>query len=120
MSRPLKLRKVCMLPKSSVFSPVGQKRKKNPIFLTIDEYEVIRLLDKEGFSQEQCGEYMEIARTTVQQIYASARKKIAEAYAASHKEVKRNLAGTGVLNHAGSDSFRDSLPIFKGMRICPT
>ena len=41
-------------------------------------------------------------------------------YAASHKEVKRNLAGTGVLNHAGSDSFRDSLPIFKGMRICPT
>ena len=79
MSRPLKLRKVCMLPKSSVFSPVGQKRKKNPIFLTIDEYEVIRLLDKEGFSQEQCGEYMDIARTTVQQIYASARKKIAEA-----------------------------------------
>ena len=41
-------------------------------------------------------------------------------YAASHKEVKRNLARTGVLNHAGSDSFRDSLPIFKGMRICPT
>ena len=47
-------------------------------------------------------------------------KKIIYVYAASHKEVKRNLAGTGVLNHAGSDSFRDSLPIFKGMRICPT
>ena len=47
-------------------------------------------------------------------------KKALGDYAASHKEVKRNLAGTGVLNHAGSDSFRDSLPIFKGMRICPT
>ncbi len=40
--------------------------------------------------------------------------------AASHKEVKRILVGTGVSGHAGSDSFRDSLPIFKGMRICPT
>ena len=52
--------------------------------------------------------------------YVSLRTKIPFLYAASHKEVKRNLAGTGVLNHAGSDSFRDSLPIFKGMRICPT
>lgn len=40
--------------------------------------------------------------------------------AASHKEVKRILVGTGVLGHAGSDLFRDSLPIFKGIRICPT
>lgn len=40
--------------------------------------------------------------------------------ATSHKEVKRILVGTGVSSHAGSDSFKDSLPIFKGMRICPT
>ena len=47
-------------------------------------------------------------------------KKAFPLYAASHKEVKRILVGTGVSSHAGSDSFRDSLPIFKGMRICPT
>lgn len=41
-------------------------------------------------------------------------------WAASHKEVKSVLIGTGVLSYAGSDSFKDSLPIFKGMRICPT
>ncbi len=52
--------------------------------------------------------------------YAGDAVDTAALYAASHKEVKRNLAGTGVLNHVGSDSFRDSLPIFKGMRICPT
>ena len=39
---------------------------------------VFRLIDKEGFSQEQFGEQMNIARTTVQQIYAAARKKLAD------------------------------------------
>ncbi len=46
--------------------------------MTLDEYEVIRLIDLEGLTQEQCAEQMEVARTTVQSIYASARKTLAQ------------------------------------------
>ena len=52
--------------------------------MTIDEYETIRLLDKEGYSQEQCAVSMQIARTTVQRIYEIARKKIADALIDGH------------------------------------
>lgn len=74
MPRPRKCRKVCCLPNNDGFVPVRGGEELTPIVLNVDEYESIRLIDREGFSQKQCGEYMHIARTTVQQIYASARK----------------------------------------------
>ena len=79
MPRPRKCRKVCSLPKAMEFMPVGGKKECLAIIMTVDEYETLRLIDREGFSQEACGEYMKIARTTVQQIYTSARRKVADA-----------------------------------------
>ena len=77
MPRPKKCRRICQLPQNEGFIPINCTKHQLPIILTVDEYECIRLIDKEGFSQEQCGDYMRIARTTVQQIYSNARKKLA-------------------------------------------
>ena len=78
MSRPKKCRRVCDFPQTLIFFPEDCKNREQAVILTVDEYETIRLIDKEGLSQEQCGEWMQVARTTVQQIYASARKKMAD------------------------------------------
>ena len=84
MPRPVKCRKVCHFPNVLEFLPADDTEKKTPIVLTVDEYETIRLLDKKGYSQEQCAESMQIARTTVQRIYEIARKKIADALIDGH------------------------------------
>jgi len=47
--------------------------------MTVDEYESIRLLDLEGLTQEEAAQRMDVARTTVQRIYAAARHKVAQA-----------------------------------------
>ena len=77
MSRPTKCRKVCHYPQILEFQPVHVQERLAPVLLTVDEYETIRLIDREGLSQEACGEQMQVARTTVQKIYESARRKLA-------------------------------------------
>ena len=79
MPRPRKCRKVCQMPKTKEFRPTGEVSCESAVILTVDEYEAVRLIDKQGFSQEECSNYMQVARTTVQLIYNSARKKIADA-----------------------------------------
>ena len=78
MPRPRKCRKVCQLPTEKEFFPANGCMKRPAIVMTVDEYETIRLLDREGLSQEEAGERMNVARTTVQLIYTSARRKIAD------------------------------------------
>ncbi|MDR1550427.1 MAG: DUF134 domain-containing protein [Hungatella sp.] len=79
MPRPMKWRKVCCLPESNRFGPLGLPADAtNCVNMTVDEYETIRLIDLEGFTQEECAKKMNVARTTVQGIYIEARKKLAE------------------------------------------
>ena len=78
MPRPKKCRRVCDYPQTLTFLPEDHKNREQVVILTVDEYETIRRIDKEGLSQEPCGDFMQVARTTVRQIYASARKKLAD------------------------------------------
>jgi len=79
MARPRKCRRVCCMPSNQKFGPLGNDGEKRTVTaMTIDEYEAIRLIDLERLSQEECAERMNVARTTAQAIYNSARIKLAE------------------------------------------
>lgn len=77
MPRRRKCRKVCHFPDTVEFFSDQERDGKDTIIMSVDEYETIRLIDKEEMSQEQCSEFMGVARTTVQKIYENARKKLA-------------------------------------------
>ena len=79
MPRPRKRRRVCEMPMFKSFEP--SERQSDPhveIILSIDEYEVIRLIDLEGLNQEACAERMEVARSTIQRMYEEAKRKVAD------------------------------------------
>lgn len=78
MPRPRKWRKVCRLPECSQFGPLSQKSGAEPVMMSVDEYETIRLIDLEGLTQEECAGQMNVARSTIQGIYNDARKKLAD------------------------------------------
>ncbi len=79
MSRPIKWRKVCGLPESNKFGPLDLSiEERDYVNMTVDEYETIRLIDLEGFTQEECAKQMNVGRTTVQGIYVEARRKLAQ------------------------------------------
>ena len=76
MPRPPRCRRICGAPQVDTFCPDGCGDRE-PILLTLDEYEVMRLVDLEQQTHEQCAAQMDISRSTVQEIYKSARRKIA-------------------------------------------
>ena len=77
MPKTTKCRKIAGLPGQFGFIP-SDNIEENAIQLTFDEFETIRLLDREGMTQEQCAAKMGVARTTVTAMYESARKKVSE------------------------------------------
>ncbi|MBR4655679.1 MAG: DUF134 domain-containing protein [Oscillospiraceae bacterium] len=76
MARPPRCRRIRCYPEYWSFAP-REAAAPGTILLTLDEYECIRLIDKEALTQEQCAEQMGVARSTVTNIYESARKKLA-------------------------------------------
>ena len=77
MARPTRCRRICAEPAYDSFRPNGIPTGET-IEMTVDEYETIRLIDLNKFTHEQCAQQMGISRTTVTEIYESARYKLAD------------------------------------------
>ncbi len=75
MPRSAKCRRVCQMPAHCRFSP-ERPADGEAIALAVEEYEAVRLVDYLGLDQEAAAAQMGVARTTVQRIYAQARRKL--------------------------------------------
>lgn len=85
MPRPYKSRRICGVPQADQFGPLGSfaepesSGQQETVQLTLEEFETLRLIDLLDCTQQECADQMEVARTTVQAVYNSARKKVARA-----------------------------------------
>jgi predicted DNA-binding protein (UPF0251 family) len=80
MPRPLCCRRVSGEPPSNFFKPLGIPLVAlEPVTMTVDEFEAVRLADLEGLYQEAAAERMGISRATFGRIIESAHKKVADA-----------------------------------------
>lgn len=78
MPRPRKMKRLGQKPNYNEFGPKGVPNT-SFVYLSLEEYETIKLIDKEFKNQEECALSMGVARSTVQKIYSDARTKIATA-----------------------------------------
>jgi predicted DNA-binding protein (UPF0251 family) len=93
------------MPGCGRFGPKDHAGAEHPVVtMTLDEYESIRLIDLLGMTQEQCAEQMNVARTTAQAIYTSARVKLAGN--AVVIEGMKIGGGTNVLCDGGTEEGR--------------
>ena len=76
--RKTKPRHVETVPEYTRFEPQGITYGEQ-VILSVDEFEVIRLIDLEHLNHEETANKMNVARTTVTTIYERARTKLADA-----------------------------------------
>ena len=78
MPRPRKCRRICALPRWNTFGPL-EGGAAELVEMAVEGYEAVRLIDLLGCTQEECAGQMGVARSTVQQVYDRARRKLATA-----------------------------------------
>ena len=79
MARPSKPRRVCRMPICTRFYAEKHDAsvQHQGLELSVEEYEVIRLLDYQGLTQQEAAAWMGTGRTTIQALYTQARRKLA-------------------------------------------
>jgi len=112
MPRPVKPRRISVVPKTHLFKPAGSRLKKEDcIQLNLEELEAIKLKDIDGLDQQTCANQMEVSRQTLQLILESARKKVATALVDGRG---LSIEG-GYYNYGGCD---DTCPRCHGQKGC--
>jgi len=77
--RPKKTRWVKCIPNERCFKPLCKPLKKlEGVYLTLDEFEAVRLACLEGLKQVEAAKLMKISRSTFSRIITSAHRKIAD------------------------------------------
>lgn len=78
MPRPPRSRRICFEPANRRFAPMDGPGGA-AVLLTLDEWQTIRLMDYADCTHARCAKVMGVSRSTVTEIYAAARKKVARA-----------------------------------------
>jgi len=79
MSRPPTPRKVHRALRERRFEPVGRGAGLEPLRLSLDGLEALRLADLEGLYQEEAAQRMGVSRATFARVLTAARGAVAEA-----------------------------------------
>ncbi|MFC1548815.1 DUF134 domain-containing protein [Candidatus Omnitrophota bacterium] len=78
--RPKKTRRVKREPGERCFKPRCKPLSKlEGVYLTLDEFEAVRLADVEGLKQEDAAKRMKVSRPTFSRIITGAHQKIGDA-----------------------------------------
>jgi len=81
MPRPFRNRKIFNPPQMNGFKPFGMPFcESKSVKLHYDEYESLKMINYQGFSQDEAAGQMCISRPTFTRIYNAALKKIAKAF----------------------------------------
>lgn len=80
MGRRKKRRVVQDMPEAVFFKPQGiPMRDLERLIISVEEFEALRLVDKEGLMQQEAADQMGVSRPTLSRILGKARKGVAEA-----------------------------------------
>jgi len=78
--RPKKIRWVKCLPEERCFRPKCKPlHELEGVYLSIDEFEALRLADLKGLYQQEAARQMRVSRPTFARIVSAAHKKVADA-----------------------------------------
>ena len=86
MGRTKRSRRVGTYPEWNSFVPEEGEHPET-VFLSIEEFETIRLIDYEHLTQQACADNMQVARTTVTDMYDHARFILADCLISGKKLV---------------------------------